>query len=85
MKAGILAGKQRSWCGIGGDAVSTEAGRPVAGGAAAAHHGAVAGRVSFTLVQLGVHAAGMFAARLAPLGLEPRQFGVLSRLRPPDC
>lgn len=35
---------------------------------------------SFLLVQLGFHAAGMFAARLAPLGLEPRQFGVLSRL-----
>lgn len=32
------------------------------------------------LVQLGMHAAGMFAARLAPLGLEPRQFGVLNRL-----
>lgn len=32
------------------------------------------------MVQLGFHAAGMFAARLAPLGLEPRQFGALSRL-----
>jgi DNA-binding MarR family transcriptional regulator len=32
------------------------------------------------LVKLGMHAAGMFAARLAPLGLEPRQFGVLNRL-----
>jgi DNA-binding MarR family transcriptional regulator len=35
---------------------------------------------AFLLVQLGFHAAAMFAARLAPLGLEPRQFGVLSRL-----
>lgn len=35
---------------------------------------------SFLLVQLGFHGAGMFAARLAPLGLEPRQFGVLNRL-----
>jgi DNA-binding MarR family transcriptional regulator len=35
---------------------------------------------SLLLVQLGVHAAAMFAARLAPLGLEPRQFGALSRL-----
>jgi DNA-binding MarR family transcriptional regulator len=36
--------------------------------------------LSLLLVQLGFHAAARFAARLAPLGLEPRQFGVLSRL-----
>jgi DNA-binding MarR family transcriptional regulator len=38
------------------------------------------GGFSYLLVQLGMHSAGMFAARLAPLGLEPRQFGVLSRV-----
>lgn len=35
---------------------------------------------AYLLVQLGFHAARMFSERLAPLGLEPRQFGMLSRL-----
>jgi DNA-binding MarR family transcriptional regulator len=32
------------------------------------------------LVQLGFHAAGRFAERLVPLGLEPRHVGMLNRL-----
>jgi DNA-binding MarR family transcriptional regulator len=32
------------------------------------------------LVQLGLHAARLFAEELAPLGLEPRHVGVLTRL-----
>jgi DNA-binding MarR family transcriptional regulator len=32
------------------------------------------------LVQLGFHLARAFSERLAPLGLEPRQFGMLTRL-----
>jgi DNA-binding MarR family transcriptional regulator len=35
---------------------------------------------AFLLVQLGFHVARLFSERLAPLGLEPRQFGMLSRL-----
>lgn len=44
------------------------------------HAESAGGGFSYLLVQLGMHSAGMFAARLAPLGLEPRQFGVLSRV-----
>lgn len=36
--------------------------------------------VAYLLVQLGFHAARRFGERLAPLGLEPRQFGMLTRL-----
>jgi DNA-binding MarR family transcriptional regulator len=35
---------------------------------------------AFLLVQLGVHAARQFAERLAPLGVEPRHVGMLTRL-----
>lgn len=35
---------------------------------------------TYLLVQLGFHLAGKFAERLAPLGLEPRHFGMLTRL-----
>jgi DNA-binding MarR family transcriptional regulator len=35
---------------------------------------------AYLLVQLGFHLAGKFAERLAPLGLEPRHFGMLARL-----
>src|SRR5215471_7816093 len=35
---------------------------------------------AYLLVQLGFHLAGKFAERLAPLGLEPRHFGMLTRL-----
>ena len=35
---------------------------------------------AYLLVQLGFHLAGQFAERLAPLGLEPRHFGMLTRL-----
>lgn len=35
---------------------------------------------TFLLVQLGVHAARQFAERLAPLGVEPRHVGMLTRL-----
>ena len=35
---------------------------------------------AFLLVQLGTHAAAQFAERLAPLGLEPRHVGMLTRL-----
>jgi DNA-binding MarR family transcriptional regulator len=35
---------------------------------------------AYLLVQLGSHVAQLFTERLAPLGLQPRQFGMLSRL-----
>ncbi len=35
---------------------------------------------AYLLVQLGFHVAGGFRERLAPLGLEPRHFGMLTRL-----
>jgi DNA-binding MarR family transcriptional regulator len=35
---------------------------------------------AYLLVQLGTHAARLFAERLAPLGLEPRHAGMLLRL-----
>jgi len=38
------------------------------------------GGVAFLLVQLGTHVAGLFGERLKPLGLEPRQAGMLVRL-----
>jgi DNA-binding MarR family transcriptional regulator len=38
------------------------------------------GDLGYLLVQLGFHAARRFSERLAPLGLEPRQFGMLTRL-----
>src|SRR3954454_8585482 len=37
-------------------------------------------RASFLLVQLGTHRHRRFAERLAPLGLHPRHFGMLSHL-----
>jgi DNA-binding MarR family transcriptional regulator len=36
--------------------------------------------IAYLLVQLGFHVARRFSERLAPLGLEPRQFGMLTRL-----
>jgi DNA-binding MarR family transcriptional regulator len=36
--------------------------------------------LGYLLVQLGFHVARRFSERLAPLGLEPRQFGMLTRL-----
>jgi DNA-binding MarR family transcriptional regulator len=36
--------------------------------------------VAFLLVQLGTHVAGLYGERLKPLGLEPRQAGMLVRL-----
>ena len=36
--------------------------------------------VAYLLVQLGFHVARGFSERLAPLGLEPRQVGMLTRL-----
>jgi DNA-binding MarR family transcriptional regulator len=38
------------------------------------------GDLGYLLVQLGFHAARRFSEQLAPLGLEPRQFGMLTRL-----
>ena len=38
------------------------------------------GGLAFLLVQLGLHGARQFGARLAPLGLEQRQAGMLLRL-----
>jgi DNA-binding MarR family transcriptional regulator len=35
---------------------------------------------AYLLVQLGLHLAGRFTEQLAPLGLEPRHFGMLTRL-----
>jgi DNA-binding MarR family transcriptional regulator len=46
----------------------------------AAHDPADGDGFAYLLVQLGFHLAGRFAEQLAPLGLEPRQFGMLSRL-----
>jgi DNA-binding MarR family transcriptional regulator len=40
--------------------------------------------LAFLLVQLGLHLSRRFAARLAPLGLEPRQAGMLFRLAQND-
>jgi DNA-binding MarR family transcriptional regulator len=36
--------------------------------------------LAFLLVQLGLHAARQFAEELAPLGIEPRHVGMLTRL-----
>src|ERR1700729_2430498 len=36
--------------------------------------------LAYLLVQLGFHVARGFSEQLAPLGLEPRQFGMLRRL-----
>jgi DNA-binding MarR family transcriptional regulator len=36
--------------------------------------------LGFLLSQVGAHSARLFAARLAPLGITPREFGVLSNL-----
>ena len=36
--------------------------------------------LAYLLVQLGFHVAGKFREQLAPLGLEPRHFGMLTRL-----
>jgi DNA-binding MarR family transcriptional regulator len=37
-------------------------------------------RPSFLLAQLGLHAAARFAERLAPLGLHPRHFGLVTHV-----
>ena len=37
-------------------------------------------RVAFLLSQIGFHSAALFSERLQPLGLQPRQFAVLSQL-----
>jgi DNA-binding MarR family transcriptional regulator len=44
------------------------------------HDPASGGGFAYLLVQLGFHVAGKFAEQLAPLGLEPRHFGMLTRL-----
>jgi DNA-binding MarR family transcriptional regulator len=64
----ILSKLSRTWY---FDSVSTRAVGPA---------GEPGGGLSFLLVQLGFHAAATFADRLAPLGIEPRHYGVLSRL-----
>lgn len=40
----------------------------------------LAGRATFLLSQLGFHIAQAFAARLAPLGIAPNHFGLLTHL-----
>ena len=50
------------------------------GPAAAAHDPASGDGFAYLLVQLGFHLAGRFAEQLAPLDLEPRHFGMLTRL-----
>lgn len=40
----------------------------------------LAGRANFLLSQLGFHVAQAFAARLAPLGIAPNHFGLLTHL-----
>src|SRR3954468_7444052 len=42
--------------------------------------GGLSRRASFLLVQLGTHRHRRFAERLAPLGLHPRHFGILTHL-----
>ncbi|WP_141923164.1 MarR family winged helix-turn-helix transcriptional regulator [Haloactinospora alba] len=44
----------------------------------------LADHASFLLSQLGAHAAQRFAERLQPLGLDPKQFGVLTQLAKSD-
>ncbi len=46
----------------------------------AGHDPASGDGFAYLLVQLGFHVAGTFAEQLAPLGLEPRHFGMLTRL-----
>jgi len=41
-------------------------------------------RAGFLISQLGFHAAARFAERLAPLGLQPRHFGLLTHLAVAD-
>ncbi len=41
-------------------------------------------RVGFLVSQLGFHAAGRFAERLRPLGVQPRHFGLLTHLAATD-
>lgn len=41
-------------------------------------------RAGFLISQLGFHAAGRFAERLSPLGLQPRNFGLLTHLAAGD-
>jgi DNA-binding MarR family transcriptional regulator len=53
--------------------------RDPAGAQATPAHG-LSRRAGFLLVQLGTHAHRRFAARLAPLDLHPRHFGMLSQL-----
>ncbi len=45
-----------------------------------ARQGPGSGDFAYLLVQLGFHVARTFSKRLAPLGLEPRHFGMLTRL-----
>ena len=45
-----------------------------------ARRGSEGGDFAYLLVQLGFHVAAGFRERLAPLGLEPRHFGMLTRL-----
>jgi DNA-binding MarR family transcriptional regulator len=49
-------------------------------GAAAGPNGREHAGFAFLLVQLGAHAAREFGERLAPLGVEPRHVGMLTRL-----
>jgi DNA-binding MarR family transcriptional regulator len=53
--------------------------REPASAQAAPAHG-LSRRAGFLLAQLGTHAHRRFAERLAPLGLHPRHFGMLSQL-----
>ena len=46
----------------------------------AARRGPEGDDFAYLLVQLGFHVAGRFREQLAPLGLEPRHFGMLTRL-----
>jgi DNA-binding MarR family transcriptional regulator len=56
-------------------AAAEPAGQAAAGPAAPAHAG-----FAYLLVQLGAYAATQFAEEIAPLGVEPRHVGMLTRL-----
>jgi DNA-binding MarR family transcriptional regulator len=53
---------------------------PGAGGRDPGRDPASGDAFAYLLVQLGLHLAGRFTEQLAPLGLEPRHFGMLTRL-----
>lgn len=64
----LLASKCRVACEVMSDTSDAAAGTPLTE------------RTGFLISQLGFYAAGRFTERLAPLGLQPRHFGLLTHL-----